>query len=101
MGFRNVGRGGRDDVHDRMAQVGRAWWWPAFFGVVSIVAGVLALAWPGPTLVVLAVLFGIELIVWGIYRLVGAITFGDESGGGPGAWGGVGGVSLLLRFSSP
>ena len=81
-----------------MAQVGRAWWWPAFFGVVSIVAGVLALAWPGPTLVVLAVLFGIELIVWGIYRLVGAVTFGDESGGARVLWAVLGVLSLLLGF---
>jgi uncharacterized membrane protein HdeD (DUF308 family) len=98
MGFRNVGRGGSDDVHDRMAQVGRAWWWPAFFGVVSIVAGVLALAWPGPTLLVLAVLFGVELIVWGIYRLIGAVTFGDESGGARVLWAVLGVLSLLLGF---
>jgi uncharacterized membrane protein HdeD (DUF308 family) len=98
MGFRNVGRGGSNDVHDRMAQVGRAWWWPALFGVVSIVAGVLALAWPGPTLLVLAVLFGVELIVWGIYRLIGAVTFGDESGGARVLWAVLGVLSLLLGF---
>ena len=83
-----------------MTRVGRAWWWPAFFGVVSIIAGVLAVAWPGPTLVVLAVLFGIELIVWGIYRLVGAITFGDAGGGARTLWAILGVVSLLLGFYS-
>ena len=79
-----------------MTGVGRAWWWPAFFGVVSIVAGVLALAWPGPTLLVLAVVFGIELIVWGIYRLVGAVTFGDAGGGARVLWAILGVLSLLL-----
>ena len=91
-GFRN--RGGTD-VHDQVTRVGRAWWWPAIFGAISIVAGVLALAWPGPTLVVLAVLFGIELIVWGIFRLVGAFTFGDESGGARVLWAILGVLSLL------
>jgi uncharacterized membrane protein HdeD (DUF308 family) len=100
LGFRNVGTGGGNDVHDRMAQVGRAWWWPAIFGVVSIVVGLLALAWPGRTLLVLAVLFGVELIVWGIYRLVGAVTFGDESGGARVLWAILGVLSLLLGFYS-
>jgi uncharacterized membrane protein HdeD (DUF308 family) len=100
LGFRNVGGGGTD-VHDHVTRVGRAWWWPAFFGVVSIVAGLLSLAWPGPTLLVLAVLFGIELIVWGIYRLVGAITFGDAAGGGARTlWAILGVLSLLLGFYS-
>ncbi len=81
-----------------MTRVGRAWWWPALFGVVSIIAGVLALAWPGPTLLVLAVLFGAELIVWGIYRLVGAVTFGDAGGGARTLWAILGVLSLLLGF---
>ena len=98
MGFRNVG--GSTDAHDRMAQVGGAWWWPAIFGVISIVAGVLAVAWPGPTLLVLAVLFGVELIVWGIYRLVGVVTFGDQSGGARVLWAVLGILSLLLGFYS-
>jgi uncharacterized membrane protein HdeD (DUF308 family) len=96
LGFRNAGGGGTD-VHDHVTRVGRSWW-PALFGVVSIIAGVLALAWPGPTLLVLAVLFGIELIVWGIYRLVGAITFGDAGGGARTLWAILGVLSLLLGF---
>jgi uncharacterized membrane protein HdeD (DUF308 family) len=45
------------------------------------VAGIVALAWPGPTLVVIAVLFGIQLIVTGIFRFVSAFSFDDLSGG--------------------
>jgi uncharacterized membrane protein HdeD (DUF308 family) len=97
LGFRNAGGGGTD-VHDHVTRVGRAWWWPALFGVVSIIAGILALAWPGPTLLVLAVLFGAELIVWGIYRLVGAVTFGDAGGGARTLWAILGVLSLLLGF---
>jgi uncharacterized membrane protein HdeD (DUF308 family) len=96
MGFRSFGGG--TDMGEHVTRVGRAWWWPAIFGAVSIVAGVLALAWPGPTLVVLAVLFGIELIVWGIFRLVGALTFAEASGGARTLWAILGILSLLIGF---
>lgn len=96
MGFRNFA--GSTDMSDHVTRVGRAWWWPAIFGAVSIVAGVLALAWPGPTLIVLAVLFGIELIVWGVFRLVGALTFGDAGGGARTLWAILGILSLLIGF---
>ncbi len=43
-------------------------------------------------------LFGIELIVWGIYRLIGAITFGDAGGGARTLWAILGVLSLLLGF---
>jgi uncharacterized membrane protein HdeD (DUF308 family) len=96
MGF--PGTGGGTDVRDHVSRVGGAWWWPAIFGVISIIAGVLALAWPGPTLIVLAVLFGIELIVWGLFRLVGALTFGEAGGGARTLWAILGILSLLIGF---
>ncbi|MBJ7289634.1 DUF308 domain-containing protein [Williamsia sp.] len=37
--------------------------------VLGIVLGIIALVWPGPTLLVVAVLFGISLILTGAYRL--------------------------------
>lgn len=45
------------------------------FGVVTAVAGVLILAWPGGTLVAVAVLLGIQLIVGGVFRAITAFTF--------------------------
>jgi uncharacterized membrane protein HdeD (DUF308 family) len=96
MGFRSFGGG--TDMGEQVTRVGRSWWWPAIFGVISIVAGVLALAWPGPTLIVLAVLFGIELIVWGIFRLVGAVTFGEAGAGARTLWAILGVLSLVLGF---
>ncbi|MBO0850291.1 MAG: HdeD family acid-resistance protein [Pseudonocardia sp.] len=62
-------------------RLGRAWGWYAFFGAVALVAGILALVWPGPTLLVLAVIFGAQLVVSGVFRLVGAIAEQDASGG--------------------
>src|ERR1044072_5846367 len=45
------------------------------FGVVRAGAGVLILAWPGGTLVAVAVLLGIQLIVGGVFRAITAFTF--------------------------
>ena len=64
-----------------MGGAGRHWEWVLAFGIVNLAIGVLALAWPGRTVVVLAVLFGIELIVAGVYRFVAALASDDESGG--------------------
>ncbi|HEX6356686.1 HdeD family acid-resistance protein [Actinophytocola sp.] len=48
-------------------------------GVVTAVAGTLILAWPGGTLLAVAVLLGIQLIVAGIVRAVTAFTFDADS----------------------
>lgn len=50
-------------------------WLSALTGVASIAAGIIALAWPGVTAVVLAVLVGASLIGWGIYRIY--LSFAD------------------------
>jgi uncharacterized membrane protein HdeD (DUF308 family) len=70
----------RPDAADMLARVGRHWGWLLAFGIITVVAGIVALAWPGPTLVVLAILFGIELLVLGIYRFVAA--FGPDMSAG-------------------
>jgi uncharacterized membrane protein HdeD (DUF308 family) len=49
------------------------------FGVVTAVAGGLILAWPGGTLVAVAVLVGIQLIIGGVFRAVTAFTFDADS----------------------
>lgn len=66
----------RLDANDRLGRVGRHWGWILAFGVVTLLAGILVLAWPGPTLLVLAVLVGFQLVVLGIFRFVAA--FGPE-----------------------
>jgi uncharacterized membrane protein HdeD (DUF308 family) len=70
----------RPDAADMLGRVGRHWGWLLAFGIITVVAGIVALAWPGPTLVVLAVLFGIELVVLGVYRFVAA--FGPDMSAG-------------------
>lgn len=68
-------------LREMLVRVSRHWGWLAFFGAVCVIVGVLALAWPGPTLLVLAVIFGIELVISGIVRLVAAVAFPEASGG--------------------
>ncbi|KAA9162012.1 hypothetical protein FPZ12_012265 [Amycolatopsis acidicola] len=49
--------------------------WPAYLiGVVWIVFGVVALAWPGITLLALATLVGIGLIIGGVMQIAAAVT---------------------------
>ena len=56
-----------DDV---LHAVGKSWWVVLIVGLLSAGLGVLCLVWPGQTIVVVAVLFGIYLIVSGIVQLV-------------------------------
>ena len=74
-------RGLRTDAADILAGIGRHWGWVLTFGIVTLLAGLLTLAWPGRTLVVIAVLFGIQLVVAGIFRFVAAFAADDATGG--------------------
>lgn len=47
----------------------RKWFWLFLEGVIGVVAGILAIAWPGITVFVLAVLLGVGLIVQGAFDL--------------------------------
>jgi uncharacterized membrane protein HdeD (DUF308 family) len=69
------------DVADTLARVGRSWGWILAFGIVSLLAGIAVLVWPDRTLIVVAVLFGIQLIVAGIFRFVAAFATDDLTGG--------------------
>lgn len=55
------------------------WWLIVGLGVLSIVAGILAVAWSGATLLLIALTFGIYLIISGIGDIVGAIQAGAAS----------------------
>jgi len=56
------------------ATIRRDTWLGVLAGVASVAAGVVALAWPGITLLVLAVFVGASLIGWGIYRIYLSFT---------------------------
>jgi uncharacterized membrane protein HdeD (DUF308 family) len=71
----------RGDAADMLASIGRHWGWVLTFGIITLLVGLLAIVWPGRTLVVIAVLFGIQLVVAGIFRFVMALAADEASGG--------------------
>lgn len=69
------------DAADMLVQVGRHWGWIMAFGFITLAVGAVVLAWPGQTLLVVAVLFGVQLIVTGVFRFVAALGSDDLAGG--------------------
>lgn len=69
------------DPAEMLGRVGRHWGWALFFGIITLVLGVLALAWPGHTLIAIAVVFGVQLVVMGVFRFVASFALPDLSGG--------------------
>ena len=71
----------RTDAADVLARLGRHWGWILGFGILTLAAGVAVLAWPGPTILVIAILFGLQLVVSGAFRFVAAFATDDLTGG--------------------
>ncbi|SER22495.1 HdeD family acid-resistance protein [Actinokineospora terrae] len=69
--------------------------WGVLNGVLMVGVGVAALVWPGASLVLLAVLFGITLMANGVVRVVQAIA-DSGSGGSRVLLGLLGALSLLV-----
>jgi uncharacterized membrane protein HdeD (DUF308 family) len=63
-----------------------------WLGVLIALAGVVLLAWPGPTTVVLVRWLGLAIVVYGVHELVNA--FGG--GGGSRVWSGIIGVVAII-----
>ena len=61
-------------------------------GAILVLLGLAALLWPGVTLLVVAMLFGLELIAAGLVRIVAAATLSAL----PGWWQAVSGVLGVL-----
>ena len=57
----------------RIGREGKPWGWMLFAGIVSILAGIAAFAWPGLTTVVLLTLIAAWAIVRGVLEIVAAI----------------------------
>lgn len=53
--------------------------WTIFFGIISIIAGIVVLAYPFDSIVTLALVAGIWLIVLGVFEIISA--FGIRKAG--------------------
>jgi uncharacterized membrane protein HdeD (DUF308 family) len=71
----------RDRIVDRLAQLGRSPGLSFGAGALSIIIGLLVLAWPGATIVVIAWLFAVQLLVAGILQLISAFAEDASAGG--------------------
>jgi uncharacterized membrane protein HdeD (DUF308 family) len=54
--------------------------WRIAFGVLTVIAGVLILVWPGAAVLTVAIILGIHLIIAGVLRAVTALTRDIDSG---------------------
>jgi uncharacterized membrane protein HdeD (DUF308 family) len=64
---------------DDVAEIGRNWWLFVVLGLVCLITGVLAIVWPGKTLLVVGILAGAYLLVTAILEIIDAII--GEPGG--------------------
>jgi uncharacterized membrane protein HdeD (DUF308 family) len=58
---------------------GRSWWSILIRGIVALVFGILAIAWPDRILALLVTIFGIFVLVVGIVATIGALMHRGES----------------------
>jgi uncharacterized membrane protein HdeD (DUF308 family) len=63
----------------------RYWWAVAVRGVAAVLFGLMALVWPGVTLLVLVILFGAYSLVDGVLGLISA-AMGDRAAMGRRGW---------------
>jgi uncharacterized membrane protein HdeD (DUF308 family) len=66
--------GTADQARTMMAGLAKSWGLVLVVGILSIILGILAFAWPGATIVTVAIFFAAWLFVSGIFSIVGAFT---------------------------
>jgi uncharacterized membrane protein HdeD (DUF308 family) len=61
--------------------VQRLWTSTIVSGVLAVILGLVILVWPGPSIVVAAVLFGVYLVVSGVAQVISAFSLPVSAGG--------------------
>jgi uncharacterized membrane protein HdeD (DUF308 family) len=67
------------DFRSILSKIGKAWGWLLAFGMISVLAGLAVIFWPGSALAAIAILFGLYLVLGGIFRFVSAFAIPEES----------------------
>lgn len=85
-----------DQRHERAVALDLAmaggWAVGMFVGIITVALGIILLAWPGETLRVLSILLGLQLLLFGTFRLINAFSSTTES---PGVVGFIGIIAIL------
>ena len=84
-----VGEAGGEVVveeRDILRIIGKSWGWVLFFGIATLVLGVLVVVRPKDTIYAVAILLGIWLFVAGLFRMITAIADHEDSGERGGCW---------------
>jgi uncharacterized membrane protein HdeD (DUF308 family) len=68
-----------DDPKDVLDRIGASWGWLLAFSLVTLVLGIMVMAWPHATIKLVALLFGLQLLIGGVFSLVRAFTDRGES----------------------
>jgi uncharacterized membrane protein HdeD (DUF308 family) len=66
---------------DPVAQVAKNWWLFLILGVVTVIAGILAIVYPDLTLLALGIFAGVSLLMIGLTEIVEAIAGDTDSRG--------------------
>ncbi|MEV4837258.1 HdeD family acid-resistance protein [Nonomuraea sp. NPDC049486] len=82
-------------------QLARTWWMPLVRGIAAVIFGILALIWPGITLLVLVIFFGAYAIVDGIVAIYSAYRHEVRSRAWAVALGVIGILAGLAAFIWP
>ena len=69
------------EERDILRIIGKSWGWVLFFGIVTVILGVLVTVRPRDTIYAFAILLGIWLFVAGLFRIVVAIADHQDTGG--------------------
>jgi uncharacterized membrane protein HdeD (DUF308 family) len=64
---------------DPVAQVAKNWWLFLILGVVTVIAGILAIVYPDLTLLALGIFAGVSLLMIGIMEIVEALAGSPDS----------------------
>ncbi len=69
------------EQRDILRVVGKSWGWVLFFGIVTLILGILVILHPKDTIYAFAIVLGIWLFVAGLFRIVTAIADHDDTAG--------------------
>ena len=67
-----------DDPRDALGRLGESWGWVLTFAILTLILGIIVVAWPHATVKLVAFLFGLQLFVGGVFALVRMFTRSGE-----------------------